>query len=178
MLFYAAVLLSLILIAGAIGTFVLPTELKVQRVVTINKPSSEIFAYVKLIKNQNEWGPWFRKDPAMKQDFRGTDGTPGFVSAWNSTNDEVGEGEQEIIRISEGSRLDTVIRFKRPFETQSDAFLTTETVGQDQTKVTWGFAGTMPRPFNLMCLVVDLDKEVGRDFEQGLSNLKTIMERQ
>ncbi len=176
-LIYLAVFVAVLILAGAIGSFVLPTELTVKREVTINKPKGEIFEYVKLIKNQNEWGPWFKKDPAMKQEFRGTDGTPGFVSAWNSSNDEVGEGEQEILRIADGERIDMALRFKRPFESHSDAFLTTDAVGPDQTRVKWGFTGTMPRPFNLMGLFVDLDKAVGKDFEDGLSNLKTIMER-
>ena len=55
----------------------------------------------------------------MKIETHGTDGTPGFVSAWNSTSNEVGEGEQEIKKITEGERVDTELRFKRPFETKA-----------------------------------------------------------
>jgi hypothetical protein len=35
----------------------------------------------------------------------------------------------------------------------------------------------MPRPLNLMCLVFDFDKEFGKDLEEGLTGLKTIMEK-
>lgn len=35
----------------------------------------------------------------------------------------------------------------------------------------------MPRPLNIMCLVIDMDKEVGKDFEEGLTSLKTILEK-
>ena len=113
----------------------------------------------------------------MKQEYRGTDGTVGFTAAWNSRNDEVGEGEQEITKIIDGERIDSQIRFKRPFESKSDAYLITEPVTQNQTMVRWGFAGSMPRPFNLMALVYDMDKEVGKDFEQGLTTLKGNLER-
>ncbi|MEO8647560.1 MAG: SRPBCC family protein, partial [Acidobacteriota bacterium] len=136
----------------------------------------EVFQYLKHLKNQNSWGPWYKKDPTMVHEFRGTDGSPGFVSSWNSTNDEVGEGEQEIKKITEGERIDTELRFKRPFESKSDAYLITEAAGDRQTHVRWGFTGDMPRPLNLMALVYDLDKEVGKDFESGLSTLKTTLE--
>ena len=52
----------------------------------------------------------------------------------------------------------------------------TETAGENQTKVKWGFSGTMPKPLNLMLLMMDMDKEVGKDFDQGLSNLKRHLE--
>lgn len=160
----------------AILSFVAPKDFKVEREVTINKPKAEVFAYLKMLKNQNEWGPWYKKDPSMKMDSRGTDGTVGYVSSWNSTNNEVGEGEQEIKKITEGERIDTQLRFKRPFESTSDAYMITEAVGDNQTKVKWGFSGSMPRPMNVMLLMMDMDKEVGKDFDEGLANLKTILE--
>ncbi len=41
-------------------------------------------------------------DPLMKKQFKGTDGTVGFLYAWDSQNNEVGKGEQEIERIKDG----------------------------------------------------------------------------
>ena len=171
------VLIVLLIAAIAVLAFVAPTELKVERSITINKPKAEVFAYVRNLKNQNDWGPWYKKDPGMKIETRGSDGSPGFISAWNSTNNEVGEGEQEIKKITEGERIDTELRFKRPFETKSDAYMITEGAAPDKTNVKWGFTSTMPRPINIMLLMMDMDKEVGKDFEDGLSNLKTILER-
>ena len=53
----------------------------------------------------------------------------------------------------------------------------TEAVGENQTNVRWGFSGSMPRPLNLMMVMMDMDKAVGKDFEDGLNNLKTILEK-
>ena len=177
LLIAAAAVFVLFVLTIAVLAFAMPTELKVEREVTINRPRAEVFQYLKSIKSQNEWGPWFKKDPSMKQEYRGTDGTVGFVSAWNSPNDEVGEGEQEIKKITEGERIDTELRFKRPFESRSDAYLITEPVGDNLTKVRWGFTGAMPRPMNVMYLVCDIDKEVGKDFEEGLASLKGKLEK-
>ena len=167
-----------LLIAGvAIASFATATDIKVEREITINKPKAEIFNYVKYLKNGNEWGPWAKRDPGMKTEYRGTDGQPGFVSSWVGTNSDSGVGEQEIKKITEGERVDTELRFKQPFESKADAYITTHAVGDTQTKVKWGFTGSMPRPMNVMLLVMDMDKELGKDFEEGLANLKQIMEK-
>ncbi len=173
---------GVLLVLGIVGivaaVMLTPTDFKVEREVTINRPKDEVFAYLKMLKNQNDWGPWNQKDRGMKQEFKGTDGTVGFTVSWDSENSEVGAGEQEIKKIVPGERVETEIRFKRPFESKSDAYLTTEALGENQTKVKWGFSGAMPRPMNLMLLVMDMDKAVGKDFEDGLATLKANLEKQ
>lgn len=174
-----AIVATVVLLIGAvaIASFVGPTDCKVEREITINKPKAHIYNYVKMLKNQNEWGPWYKKEPTMKQEFRGNDGTVGFVSHWVGQSDEVGEGEQEIKRLVENERMDTELRFIKPFESKADAFLILESVGESQTKVKWGFATTFPRPLNLMLLIFDMNELIGKDFAEGLSSLKEIIEK-
>jgi hypothetical protein len=160
----------------AIAVFITPSEYKVEREITINRPKDAVFDYVKFLKNQNTWGPWIKKDPKMKLDYRGNDGYAGFVSAWESDNGEVGVGEQEIKKIIEGDRIETELRFKKPFESTSNAYMITEATGPETTKVRWGFTGSMPKPMNLMLVLMDMDKEVGSEFDEGLTNLKRILE--
>jgi len=59
-------------------------DYSVEREITINKPRQEVFDYVKLLKNQDHYSKWVMTDPGMKKDFTGTDGTVGFVYAWDS----------------------------------------------------------------------------------------------
>ena len=160
----------------AVAAIVTPTECRVEREVTINRPKAAVFDYVRYLKHQNTWGPWFKKDPGMKQEFRGNDGYVGFVSAWKSDHGDVGSGEQEIKRIVDGERIDTELRFTDPYESKNDAYLTTEATGPETTKVKWGFTASVPRPLNVMMLAVDMDAMIGKDFEEGLSNLKRILE--
>jgi len=49
-------LIILLVAVVTILAFVLPTELRAERAVTINKPKADVFAYVKMLKNQNDWG--------------------------------------------------------------------------------------------------------------------------
>lgn len=170
------VVVVLLICVVTIAAFMAPTDFRVERETTINRSSTEIYGYAKLLKNQNDWGPWFKKEPTMHQEFRGTDGQVGFVSYWKGTKEEVGEGEQEIKKLVEGKEIGTELRFKQPFESRADAFMILEPAGESTTKVKWGFSGSMPRPMNLFMYVVDMDEEVGKDFAEGLANLKTIME--
>jgi uncharacterized membrane protein len=171
-----AVLIVVAIAAIVAMTFMAPTEFKVEREITINKPKSEVFAYAKILKNQNDWGPWFKKEPTMKQEFRGTDGTPGFVVYWKGEATDTGEGEQEIKKIVDGERIETELRFKQPFESIAQVHLTTEAAGENQTKVKWGFNSSMPRPMNIMLLFIDMDAAVGKDFGDGLTSMKQILE--
>ncbi len=172
------VVLAVVVVAAlAVISFTTTVDWKVSRETTINKPRNEIYSYIKFLKNQNEWGPWFKREPTMKQEFRGTDGTVGFVSAWDGTKDDVGAGEQEIKALVENERIDTEVRFKRPFESKADGTLSLEPVGDTTTKVTWTISASVPRPFNLFLLAVDIDKEMGKDLDDGLGSLKSIMEK-
>lgn len=165
-------LIALILIAA----FMMPKDYAVEKEIVINKPKAEVFEYIKSLKKQNDWSVWGSRDPNMKKDFSGTDGTVGFVSMWEG-NDEVGKGEQEIMKIDEGRRVDTQLRFIEPFESTSDAYMITEAVDSGSTKVKWGFTGKMPIPMNLMLPFMNMEEAIGKDFEQGLNNLKGILEQ-
>ena len=149
----------------------------VEREVTINKPKQEVFDYVKYLKNQNKFSVWAKIDPAMKTEFRGEDATVGFVSAWDSENPKAGKGEQKITKIDEGNRIDYEIHFIKPFESTDLAYLTFESVSENATKVKWGFHGTMKYPMNLMLVFTDMEKMLAPDLQNGLNNLKEIIEK-
>ena len=153
-------------------------EYVVKREIIINKPQEEVFNYIKYLKNQDNFSVWATMDPDMKKDYKGTDATVGFVSSWESKREDVGKGEQEIIAIKEGERVDYELRFIEPFEAKDHAYISTESVGANQTKVTWGFDGKMKYPFNAMLVIMDMDKMLGDQLMQGLNNLKTVLEKQ
>ncbi len=153
-----------------------PKKYHLERSIVINKPITEVFNYLKLIKNQDYWSPWKKKDPNMKQEQFGEDGTVGFINKWMG-NKEVGEGEQEIKNIVENNRIDSELRFLKPWKSISDAFLIVKEVSKDSTEVTWGFSGINKVPMNIMMLVYNMDKTVGKDFMEGLESLKENLEK-
>lgn len=170
------VILAIIGLALITALFV-KKDMKAEREVVINKPRSQVYDYVKYLKNQNDYSKWGTMDPAMKKEFKGTDGTVGFVSAWESEKDDVGKGEQEITAIKEGERIDYELRFLEPMESKATAYMITEAVSENQTKVRWGFNGKINYPFNIMYLFMDMEKMVGDDFSEGLNKLKANLEK-
>ena len=156
---------------------VMPKEYSVEREVTINQPKDSVFTYVKYLKNQDNFSVWAKIDPNMKKTFTGVDGSVGAISAWESENENVGIGEQEIKKITEGARIDFELRFKVPFESTASAYMATESISSKETKVKWVFSGNMPYPMNIMLPFMGMDEMLGKDLQQGLDNLKVIMEK-
>jgi len=166
------IIIALLLIVAAIAK----KQYVVERAVTIKKSKSDVFDYIKYLKNQDQYSKWATIDPGMKKEYRGTDGTAGFIYAWDSENRDAGKGEQEIRSITEGERIDYNLHFIKPFDGRANASLITESVSPNETKVTWHFDGKMPYPMNLMLLFMNMDKAIGKDLETGLANLKTRLE--
>ena len=167
---------ALVILVLIIALFV-KKDYAVFREVTINKPKQEVFDYVKMLKNQDNYSKWALMDPNSKKTYKGTDGTAGFMSAWDSEVKDLGKGEQEITGLTEGARIDYNLHFIKPMENRAKAAMTTETAGDNQTKVTWTFSGNMAYPMNFMLLFLNMDKLLGKDLETGLDNLKVIMEK-
>jgi hypothetical protein len=170
------IVLVVIIAALLITALFIKKSYFVEKEVVINKPKHEVFDYIKYLKNQNKYSKWATMDPNMKTTFTGTDGTPGFISAWDSNQKNVGKGEQEIKKITDGERIDLEIRFVKPFPSIAPVFMSTEALNDHQTKVKWGFNGNMTYPTNLMLLFMNMDKMIGGDLQLGLNNLKGILE--
>jgi uncharacterized protein YndB with AHSA1/START domain len=168
------IIVSIIALPFLVGLFV-NKQFSIQREIIINKPKNEVFDYIRYLKHQDNFSKWVMIDPNMKKAFRGTDGTIGFVYAWDSENKQAGKGEQEILNIEEGEKLDVQVRFEKPFKSTANTPFRTEAVSEVQTRVVWGMTGTNPYPRNIINLF--MDKMLGPDLEQSLSNLKRIVEK-
>lgn len=171
-------LIILLTLAGIIALLVIIAlfarkEYNIRRDITIQASQQQVFDYLKQLKNQDHFNKWVMVDPGMKREFIGTDGTVGFIYAWNG-NKQAGEGEQEIKRITEGKSIETEIRFKRPFVSVAYANLETESVSATQTKVSWSNKSAMVYPMNIMISMIE--KMLAKDMDTSLAKLKTILE--
>lgn len=152
-----------------------PKSYDVSRSTEISRPKSEVFDYLRSLKKMDEWSPWAKKDPNMEKKFIGVDGEVGATSYWNG-NKDVGEGEQEIKKIIDGKRIESELRFLKPWKSTSDCYMNIDDAGGGKTKVTWGFSGKNKFPMSIFGLFVSMDKMVGKDFEEGMRNLKAVLE--
>ncbi|GGF26961.1 SRPBCC family protein [Echinicola rosea] len=168
-------ILGLAVLVLIIAAFV-PREMNVEKSVVINRPVEEVFDYVKMLKNQNEFSVWMTIDPKMKKSYEGVDGTVGAVTKWDSQNEEVGKGEQEITAIEANKRIDSELRFIRPYESTAQAYMITQKASAHQTKVIWGFHGESKYPMNLLQKIIGIEEILGDQLQQGLDTLKDQME--
>jgi len=173
------ILISFIILTALvlIVALFIPKDYKLERSIVIQAPKDSIFEYVKHLKNQNEYSVWNKMDPNMKSHYTGVDGTVGFVSAWESEVKNVGTGSQTITKIIEGESMTTRLNFEKPFKAVNNTEISTTAIDASNTKVTWSFNGSYPYPMNIMKLVFNMEKLIGKDFEEGLKNMKVILEK-
>src|SRR5207344_771615 len=93
---------------------------------------------------------------------------------WDGNNN-VGKGRMEITDTSPPSKVIIKLDFIKPFEGHNTAEFVLAPSG-DTTNVSWAIHG--PRPFvaKVMCLFINMDTMIGKDFEVGLANLKAMAE--
>ena len=139
------IVLIVVAIPFVVALFVKKTY-SVEREIMISKPKQVVFDYLKFLKNQDKFSKWATMDPNMKKEYRGIDASVGFVSAWESQNKNVGKGEQEIRKITDGKRIDFELRFIKPFVGVANAYMTTDSMSRSETIVNWGFDSKMTYP--------------------------------
>lgn len=87
----------------------------------------------------------------------------------------VGEGSQTIVNLEEPNKMETRLEFIKPFKSTADAYVYLTKTGEG-TSATWGFKSRMPYPMNLMKLFMNFEKEMDKEFGEGLRKLKEISE--
>jgi len=169
------IIIVLLIAIPLVAALFISKDYSIERDIVIERPVGDVFEYLKYLRNQDNFSKWATLDPDMKQEYEGTDGTVGFKSSWEGNRD-VGKGEQTIVHIVEGKRIDYKLQFIEPFEAVADSYMSTESISENQTRVIWAFSSTMPYPFNIMRVFMNLDDAIGEDLHVGLVNLKNILE--
>jgi len=175
------VIFAVIVVAIVLLCAFAPRDFQIERDITINVPKNKVFGEIKFLKNHEQWNAWSKKDPNAKREYKGTDGAVGFISSWESDIQDLGTAEQEIIGIQDGEKFETQIRFKKPFEAKFSSYVTTESTGENQTKVTIGMYDKMPVPMNAISLIVNVclgnQKKIIQNMDDSLSHLKSHLEK-
>jgi uncharacterized protein YndB with AHSA1/START domain len=152
-----------------------PDAFRVERTAAIKAPPEKIFALINDLHGWGAWSPYEKKDPAMKRTFTGAASGKGAIYEWDG-NKNVGKGRMEITETSPPSRILIKLDFISPFEGHNTAEFTMVPKA-DGTNVTWAMDGPAPFISKVMQVFLNLDTMIGKDFEEGLANLKTLAEK-
>ncbi|HWZ41614.1 MAG TPA: SRPBCC family protein [Bradyrhizobium sp.] len=170
-----AIIIAVILILAATK----PDTFRVQRAAMVNAPADRVFPLISDFRQWLNWSPWEGRDPALKRSYSGAERGKGAVYAWDG-NKNVGSGRMEILEASPPSNLPSKVVIKldflKPFEAHNTAEFTMLPQG-GATNVIWVMHGPAPFMSKVMQVFMNMDRMIGKDFEAGLANLKTMTEK-
>jgi len=133
-----------------------------------------VFAQVNDFHNWEAWSPWAKLDPSMKQSFQGAPEGTGAIYSWVG-NKKVGEGRMTITESRPTDLVRIKLEFIKPFASIADTEFTFKPEG-NQTGVTWTMSGRKNFMAKAFGLFMSMDKMIGRDFEKGLAQMKSVVE--
>jgi len=161
-------ILFIVLITGQ------PDEFKVCRAAKISAPPEKIFPHVNDLHKWEAWSPWAKLDPAAKSIFTGPDAGAGAAMRWEGNN-KVGVGTMTITESKAGEAIRFRLDFEKPMKATNRAEFTFRPEA-GQTIVTWNMLGKNNLMGRIFGLFMNCDQMVGGQFEQGLANLKSLLE--
>lgn len=176
-----ALLIVVAAVVAAVGGFAVvvamqPNEFRVTRSATIDAPPAAVFAHVNDFHKWDAWSPWAELDPNAKNTFEGPQQGKDAVFRW-SGNDDVGEGSMTILESQPPERVGIRLDFVKPMEDTANVTFTFEPQSDGtKTKVTWDMAGENNFVGKAFCLVMRMDKEMEKQFDEGLANMKRVVE--
>lgn len=150
-------------------------EFNISRTVVINSPKEEVFSFVRQLKKEHIWMPWFSKNFNGILKYKGEDGKLDAMLYWKGHKNFY-EGTQKIIKLNQGKIIETRFLFAKPYKMILLEYKGLKEIDETKTKLVWGIRGELKFPFSVMALIHPVDKAYGKDLEEGLKNLKTILE--
>ena len=152
-----------------------PDSFRVERSIGIKADPAKVFALLNDFHHFGKWSPWEKLDSAMKVTHSGASSGPGAIYEWTG-NDAVGAGRMEILQSVPNTSVTVKLDFLKPFEGHNTSQYTLATIN-DTTTVTWAMFGPSPYISKVMGIFVSMDSMIGKDFERGLTQLKSVAER-
>lgn len=87
-------------------------------------------------------------------------------------------GSQTVIKIVDNEMVETFLDFKKPFESQANAFVSLADAGAGGTDVTWGFKSENGFMERIIFQFMSLEEQLGPQYEEGLASLKGLVEKE
>jgi len=166
---------ALVILAILILASFKPDSFRVERSATILAPPEKVFAYINDLHSWAAWSPWEKLDPNLKRTYSANTIGTGASYEWQG-NRKVGRGRMTIGESVAPSSIVIKLDFFVPMRAHNTAEFTLAAYGNG-TFVTWAMYGPSSYLARLFHVFLNMDKMVGRDFEDGLVNLKALAEK-
>jgi len=172
-----AIVLILLITGVIIAANRQPRAYHVERSITTSAPADVAFAIFSDLGRWRDWSPYDKRDPSMNSDLSDPSHGVGANYAWNG-NKDVGAGQLTITRVDPGKSINMDLEFTRPFKCNNKVEWRVDDDGEIR-RLTWAMDGRNdPLMSRIFCLMMDMDKMCGKDFEAGLATLKELAEKE
>lgn len=174
-----AIMWTAIVIAVGIGALVayastLSDEFRISRTTHVSASPERIFPLIDDLKLFNIWNPFLKMDPDSKLDYAAITVGPG--SSYTFAGGKAGAGRIEVTDSAKPSRVDMMLHMQKPMEAHNHLVFALEP-RDGGTDVSWSMSGKRPLLGKILDVVFGMEKMVGKPFEQGLADLKTLAEK-
>jgi uncharacterized protein YndB with AHSA1/START domain len=174
-MFKKIIIIVVVLIAAVLGYAAMqPDTFEIRRTTNIQASPEQIFPLLNDLQQAQAWSPYEKKDPAMQRRFSGAESGKGSVYEFEG-NKEVGSGRLEILESIPPAKVTISLDMYEPFAGSNTVEYILEPKDSG-TDVTWAMHGAAPFISKVICLFMDMDQMVGKDFEAGLASLKSLVE--
>jgi uncharacterized protein YndB with AHSA1/START domain len=147
---------------------------RIARSTTISAPPERIALHIQDFHAWEKWSPYEKLDPQMKKTFSGAERGVGASYAWEG-NSKAGAGSMGITEATP-QKISIALHFTKPMQSENTAVFEFEPDGAG-TRVTWTMIGPKTLLTKVMGVFMNMDKMIGRAFEEGLGKLKDLVEK-
>lgn len=175
MLLYVAIGVAVVVVGLIAFIASRPNTFHIERSAQVKASPQVAFSLVNDLHQWVHWSPFEKLDPNMKKTFEGPAAGPGAIYEW-SGNDKAGHGRMTILESKPNDMISIDLQFFRPFKAKNLAtFLFVPADGG--TRVTWAIDGEKNFAVKMVHLFMDMDKMLGKEFDEGLANLNRVAQQ-
>ena len=146
-----------------------PAKFRIERSAQINASNTVVFSLLDDFQQWAKWSPWEKLDPSMKKTFEGPASGAGAGYGWVG-NSKAGEGRMTILDSKPNELLTIKIEFLKPFAATNQITFKIHSA-PNGSEVHWIMEGERGFAAKAFGLLVNMEKLVGKDFDEGLANL-------
>jgi hypothetical protein len=166
--------LAVIVVGFLIVVALQPATFRISRTALIPAPPAVVFPHINDFHNWNAWSPWAKMDPGAKNTFSGAEQGTGAAFAWEG-NSKVGAGKMTITESRPVELVIIRLEFFKPFVGTNTVEFKLQQEGE-QTRLSWTMFGPNSFIGKAIGLLMNCDKMIGAQYEQGLRNLSAVVE--
>jgi hypothetical protein len=175
MLLKIVIIIAIVIAGILLFAAMKPDTIRIQRSIIIKAPQETVFPLINDFHNWPLWSPQDKDDPSFKRTFSGPAAGIDATSDWTGSGNS-GLGRMRITESIPYRSVSVKVDFVKPFGAYNrNDFILKPASGS--TQVTWTMEGSNVYMMKVMGVFVNMDRMMGKHFEDGLSNLKVVAEQ-